>query len=194
MGSDRLQKQLHFLAEIDRLKSVLRRNRLIDGSRHENSAEHSWHISMLAVVLAEYANAPVDLLHVIKMLLIHDLVEIEAGDTFCYDEAALADQQEREQAAAERLFAMLPSDQAGEFHALWQEFEERTTPDAKFANALDRLQPVLLNYKADGGTWTEYAVPIGQVMQRNRPIQDGSTDLWQQARTMINQVMERRTV
>lgn len=185
----RLQQQIEFIAEIDRLKGILRRNTLIDGSRRENTAEHSWHISMLAIVLSEYANEPIDVLHVVKMLLIHDVVEIDAGDTFCYDDEAGMDKEEREQLAADRLFGMLPDDQAREFRALWDEFEAAETPEAKFANALDRVQPVLLNYRTGGGTWKEFNVTIEQIMKRNSPIARGSTVLWERAEAMIVDAM-----
>lgn len=185
----RLHRQIEFIAELDRLKSVLRRNTLIDGSRRENTAEHSWHIGMLAIVLAEHANESVDILHVLKMLLIHDIVEIDAGDTFCYDDEAGRDKEEREQRAADRLFGMLPDDQARELRALWDEFEAADTPEAKFANALDRLQPVLLNSRSKGGTWKQYDVSVEQVIKRNRPIAAGSATLWERAETMIHDVM-----
>lgn len=185
----RLKQQMKFIAEIDKLKNVERRNSLIDGSRRENTAEHSWHIAMLAVVLAEYSNEPVDVLHVVKMLLIHDIVEIDAGDTFCYDDVAGMDKEEREQAAADRLFGLLPEEQGREFRALWDEFEARETAEAKFANALDRVQPVLLNASSGGGTWKEYNVSKEQVFQRNLPIQDGSTTLWEVAKKLIEDAM-----
>lgn len=186
----RLRQQFEFIAEIDRLKTVLRRNTLIDKSRRENSAEHSWHISMLAVVMAEYADEPVDIAHVIKMLLVHDVVEVDAGDTFTYDEDAGLDKEERERAAADRLFALLPDDQAQQFRALWDEFEAATTPEAKFANAMDRVQPVFLNYRTNGGTWKEYGVTMEQIMRRNRPIADASTTLWKAAEAMIREAMD----
>lgn len=186
---ERLRQQLAFLAEVDRLKTVLRRNTLIDGSRRENSAEHSWHISLMALVLAEYANEPIDVFRVVQMLLIHDVVEIDAGDTFTYDPAANADKAEREQAAADRLFALLPPDQAASFRALWDEFEAGETPEAKFAQALDRLQPVFLNYLCNGGTWTEFQVPLERIVQRNGHIKKGSTVLWDCAKQMIHAIM-----
>src|SRR4051812_2906785 len=139
----RLLAQMDFLREVDKLKSVLRRTSLMDGSRRENSAEHSWHIALAAMVLAEYSNVPVDLLRAIKLLLIHDIVEIDAGDTFAFDTTAKASQAERENKAATRLFGLLPADQRAEFMALWEEFEGRVTAEAKFAGALDRLLPVL---------------------------------------------------
>lgn len=167
ISDQRLARQLAFIVEIDRLKRVLRRTLIADGSRHENSAEHSWHLAMLALVLAESAAAPVDVARVIKMVLVHDIVEIDAGDTFFYDAAATQDKAEREQAAAARIFGLLPDDQAAEFHALWQEFEDRHTPEARFAAALDRLMPLVHNYLNDGYTWRKNGVKPDQVRQRN---------------------------
>lgn len=181
-----LQKQLEFIIEIDRLKSVLRRTGLMDGSRRENSAEHSWHLSMMALVLHGHANDEVDLLRVMKMLLVHDLVEIDADDTFCYDEAGMATKDEKEAQAAERLFGMVPGEQCKQLMALWHEFEARTTPESKFANALDRLQPAIANYLNDGGTWREYGITLDQVMERLGPIADGSEALWEYAKGLID--------
>src|SRR6056297_294642 len=159
MDWQRLEQQVAFILEIDRLKTIYRRTYLTDTSRFENSAEHSWHIAVMAMLLAEHANTlEVDQLRVIKMLLIHDLVEIDAGDTFAYDTAAHADKAAREQAAADRLFGLLPADQAAEFRALWDEFESRQTPEAKFAGALDRLQPLLHNLYTHGRSWREHGV------------------------------------
>lgn len=186
----RLQQQLAFITEIDRLKSVLRRNTLGDGSRQENAAEHSWHTAMLALVLAEHANEPVDLCHVVKMLLVHDLVEVYAGDTFCYGPTDPGEKAAREQEAADRLFGLLPADQARPLRALWDEFEAAATPEAKFAQALDRLQPVLLNYRSGGGTWKRFGVPLDQILQRTRPIREGSAALWEQAEAMIHEAMQ----
>lgn len=186
-GRTRLQQQIAFLAELDRLKSVLRRNTLIDGSRRENTAEHSWHLGMLAIVLAEYADEPIDVLHVVKMVLVHDVVEIDAGDTFCYDEDAKVDK--RELAAAERLFALLPADQAKEFRALWDEYDATETAEAKFAHALDRLQPLLLNYRSGGGTWKEFDVCATQVLKRVESIGDGSEALLHAAKSMLDDAM-----
>src|SRR5690606_13001631 len=145
MSADRLQAQLAFLLEIDRLKRILRRTSLVGGDRRENSAEHSWHLAVMAMILAEHANEPVDALHVLKMLLVHDIVEIDAGDTFAYDVQANQDKEAREQAAAERIFGLLPADQRDEIRAMWEEFDARVTPEARFANAMDRLMPALQN-------------------------------------------------
>lgn len=143
MDAERLERQIQFIIEIDKLKKIYRQTILMDGSRYENDAEHSWHLGVMAILLSEYVpEGDIDILKVIKMVLIHDIIEIDAGDTFCYDDNALNDKQEREQRAADRLFAILPPDQAQEFMELWQEFEERATVEARFAAALDRLQPL----------------------------------------------------
>lgn len=163
----------------------------MDGSRRENVAEHSWHLALMAVILAEHANAPVDLLRVLKMLLIHDVVEIDADDTFCYDSEGLATKEEREQKAAERLFGMIPDPEGTELRALWEEFEARETPEAKFAAALDRVQPVLANYLTGGGTWRESGVTYDQVMERLGPVADGSQALWEYVQQLIAEAVER---
>ena len=181
-----LDSQLRFLLEADRLKGVLRQSRIIDGSRPENSAEHSWHLGLMSLVLGEYAPAGTDLNRVTAMVLVHDLVEIDAGDLFVYAGAqAQADQEEAEHAAADRLFALLPASQAAEFRALWDEFEERRTPEAKFARALDRLQPMLANYQLGGGTWTQHGVTASQVLAKVALIEDGSAALGAFARGLI---------
>lgn len=188
---DRLERQLDFILEIDRLKSVLRQTPLADGSRLENSAEHSWHLALMAVLLAEYADAPVDLLRVIKMILVHDLVEIDAGDTYCYDEQACRDKARRERAAADRIFRLLPAGQREEIRLLWEEFERRLTPEARFANALDRLQPALLNFQTRGRAWRSHGVKLEQVQRRMAPIADASTRLWAHVRTMLEEAADR---
>jgi putative hydrolase of HD superfamily len=155
-GAGRLEQQLGFILEVDKLKSVLRQTRLVDGSRRENDAEHSWEVAMMAVVLAEHAGAPIDLARVVRMLLIHDIVEIDAGDTFIYDEGARKTQVEREEQAAERLFGLLPDDQAVELRELWAEFEDLKTAESRFATAMDRLQPLLHNYHSGGAIWSKH--------------------------------------
>jgi putative hydrolase of HD superfamily len=190
-SSERLEAQIRFILEIDQLKTVLRRTWILDRSRRENSAEHSWHLAVMALLLAEYGPPGLDLPRVLKMVLVHDLVEIDAGDTFCYDAAALLDQAERERRAADRLFPLLPDDLAAELRALWEEFDARTTPEARFAAALDRLQPVLHNYATEGGTWREHRVSRDQVLERNRPMGDGAPDLWEYARALIDDAAAR---
>jgi putative hydrolases of HD superfamily len=186
---DRLRAQLAFLLEADQLKAVVRRNPLADRSRRENAAEHSWHLALFALVLAEHAAEPVDVCRVVRMLLVHDVVEIDAGDTFAYDEDGHADKLERERAAAERLFGLLPDGQARELRALWEEFEERATPEARFAHAIDRLQPILLNATAGGGTWVEHGVSIEQVRAYNHVIAAGAPGLWDHAQHVLEQAV-----
>jgi len=182
----RLQQQIQFLTEIDKLKQVLRRTWLLDQSRDENDAEHSWHIAVAAMLFLEYADDPkVDVLRVIKMLLVHDLVEIDAGDTYVYDEKACLDQAEREQKAAVRVFGLLPPDQAAEFRGLWDEFEARQTPEARYAAALDRFQPLLHNYVTGGRAWLDHAVTSDRVFVRNRPVGEGAPLLGQYAEDLI---------
>ena len=189
MNLDRLSRQLDFIVEVDELKHVLRQTLLIRDRRQENDAEHSWHLALMAVLLAEHAASEIDLPRVVKMVLIHDLVEIDAGDTFAYDEEAHADKEDRERAAAERIFNLLESDQAVELRALWDEFEARETGDSRFAAALDRLQPLLLNYHAGGDTWRKHDVRRHQVVARNRHIEDGSPALWAYASDLIDRAV-----
>ena len=191
MNTERLERQISFILEIDKLKSVLRRSYLLNEPRHENSAEHSWHLSIMALVLAEYANAEVDTLRVLKMLLVHDIVEIDAGDTFVYDLAGNETKAVREQEAAQRIFGLLPTDQQSEVQALWQEFEERTTSEAKFAAALDRLMPLLHNYHTEGRSWREHGIRKEQVLRLNRHIADGSETLWEYAEVLITEAADK---
>lgn len=177
----RLERQFRFLVEADRLKTVLRRTQLTDRSRRENSAEHSWHLALMAMLLHEQAPSGVDLAHVIRMLIVHDLVEIDAGDTFAYDAEASATREARERVAADRIFGLLPDDQAAELRALWDEFEDGRTPEARFAHAIDRLQPLLQNVYGDGGTWRSSGVTQEQVLARMRPIAEASEPLWRYA-------------
>ncbi|MEQ9552114.1 MAG: HD domain-containing protein [Coleofasciculus sp. G3-WIS-01] len=174
----RLSQQIQFILEIDKLKGILRQTRLIDDSRPENSAEHSWHLALMAIILAEYVPSQVDLGRAIIMVLLHDLVEIDAGDTFCYDVQGNQDKAIREEKAATRIFGMLPEDQGQSLREIWAEFEAAATPTAQFAVALDRLQPLLLNQQNQGGTWQLYGISEDQVMQRMAPVQDGTPQLW----------------
>ncbi|MBD2203131.1 HD domain-containing protein [Calothrix sp. FACHB-1219] len=178
METNRLTQQIEFIIEIDRLKQVLRQTLLTDGSRRENSAEHSWHLAIMAMTLAEYAPAEVDIFHAMKMLLIHDLVEIDAGDTFCYDVQANYNKSEKELQAAARLFGILPTDIGNELRLLWDEFEAGETPTAKFAAALDRIQPLLHNQQTQGGTWRIHGIRRDQVMKRVSPVETGAPELW----------------
>jgi putative hydrolases of HD superfamily len=182
----RLAQQIEFIVEIDQLKQVLRRTYLIDKSRRENDAEHSWHLGLMAILLVEHAQQPqLDLLRVLKMVLVHDLVEIDAGDTFAYDEVGAVDKAARETAAAERIFDLLPTDQAVELRALWDEFEARQTPEAQYAAALDRFQPMLHNYRTQGKAWQEHGITADQVLARNQHMADGSPALWNYARRFV---------
>lgn len=174
----RLAAQIAFIAEIDRLKTVLRLSPLLAADRRENDAEHSWHLALMVIVLAEYANEPIDVGKTLKIVLVHDLVEIYAGDTCLFDDAGRKDKAERERAAADRLFALLPEDQEEMFRSLWDEFEERRTPEARFAKSMDRLQPLLLNFGNRGGTWRTPGVTDAVVRDRTCVIGDGSRELW----------------
>ena len=186
----RLEQQLDFIVEIDKLKSVQRRTPLIDRSRCENDAEHSWELAVMAVVLAEHADSSIDLLRVVAMLLVHDLVEIDAGDTFLYDDEAAITKSAREQRAADRIFELLPADQTTQLRALWDEFEQLETPEARFAKALDRLQPLLHNYLARGGTWQEPGVNHAKVTDRKQIIDLGSPTLWAYARDVLQRAVD----
>jgi putative hydrolase of HD superfamily len=185
-AGDRLERQLAFVVELDELKRVLRRSYIRRGERLENSAEHSWHVALMAIVLAEHADRPLDLARLVAMLLVHDVVEIDAGDVFVYDGPGRAGKLEAERRAADRLFGLLPADQAREIRALWEEFEAQETAEARFARALDRLMPLIHNYRAEGRTWRENGVAAAQVFAVNEPqISQGSATLWQRARRLI---------
>lgn len=188
MSLSNLERQLAFLREIDELKSVIRMSPLINQSRRENSAEHSWHLAMYALVLAEHATKPVNVLRVVKMLLLHDIVEIDAGDTPLHAQASHAEQAEKEQRAADRLFSMLPDAQAAEFRTLWDEFEAGQTDDARFAKALDRFQPLLHNVATGGGTWIAPGLTETQVHERYGPaIARGAPALWDAATELVRE-------
>ena len=187
---ERLDQQMRFVGEIDRLKGVLRQTILAGPGRRENSAEHSWHLAMMAVTLGEHAPPGTDIGRVTAMLLLHDLVEIDAGDLFVYaDDAQQARQEKAERAAADRIFALLPPDQAASFRGLWDEFEERRTPEARFARGLDRLQPMLANLTAGGGTWKEHGITADQVLVKVQLIDDGSVSLGRYARDLVDRAV-----
>lgn len=188
----RLEKQIAFLREVDQLKHVMRQTVLVNLDRKENTAEHSWHIVLAVMTLAEYADEPIDLLHVVKMLLIHDIVEIDAGDTFAFDEVGYEDKFEREHQAAQRIFGILPDDQRDDLMALWHEFEVIETADSKFANAIDRLLPFLHNIWTDGqGSWKEHAPKYEQVYERNvRGVGVISAELWTYTQKLMNHAVE----
>ncbi|WP_421976129.1 HD domain-containing protein [Roseivirga seohaensis] len=184
---ERLRKQIEFIHEIDKLKYIQRKTKLFRSNRHENDAEHSWHLAMMVMVLTEHSNAPIDILKVLKMVLLHDIVEIDAGDTFLYDTSKSHDNWNEEFAAAERIFGLLPNDQEEEFIAVWKEFETGESNEAKFAKAIDRLQPVLQNLSNGGGTWTEFSVKFETVIKKINGIQKGSNTLWDYTEEMIDQ-------
>jgi putative hydrolases of HD superfamily len=185
MAFERIEKQVEFILEMDKLKNVIRRNYINGGQRLENTAEHSWQVALQAVLLSEYASEPVDVLRVVKMLLIHDIVEIIAGDTYIYDLELKDEQAESELAAAETLFGMLPPDQKEALKELWLEFEAKQTPDARFAKAMDRLLPLLQNYQAGGRSWREHDVSRSMVENNARNIRPGSEKLWEYAQAKI---------
>ena len=177
MEQQRLEQQLAFILELDKLKNVYRQTMVLHEDKQENDAEHSFHLALMAAVLAEYAREPVDVLHVMKMVLVHDAVEVDAGDTYAYDAAGNADKRERELKAADRIFALLPAEQAAEYRGLWDEFEARETPEAKFANALDRIQPMMLNYKKGGISWMRHGITAEQAKKRNCSIVSDGSDI-----------------
>ena len=189
---ERLEQQIAFVRELDKLKRVRRQTWLTDKSRQENAAEHSWHIAVMALVLSEYAPGDdLDMGRVMQMLLIHDIVEIDAGDTFCYDQAAVALQTDREKAAAERLFGLLPPDQTERFRGLWAEFESGRTPEALLAHSLDRLQPILNNFHTDGKSWRANGVTRRQVRERNRIVAEGAPSLWEYIEHLLRNAVAR---
>jgi putative hydrolase of HD superfamily len=187
--ADRLRRQIEFILEVDRLKEVYRQSYILHADRHENSAEHSWHLAIAALLLSEYANQPVDTSRVIRMALVHDLVEIDAGDTFIYDTAGNLEKAAKEEKAAERIFGLLPPDQRDAWRGLWNEFEQRQTVEAKFANALDRLLPVLHNYFTNGRSWKEHGITQEQALQKNAAIAEGSAVIWNLVETLIRDAL-----
>ncbi len=189
--NDRLLKDIEFIVELDKMKSILRQTSLIEEDKREDDAQHSWHIAVMAMVLNEYANEDLDDKKVIKMLLIHDIVELYAGDTFCYDKKGNKDKSERELLAADKIFGMLNKGKALEFRALWDEFEEMKTPEALFAASMDRLQPMLNNYYNDGGTWKKFGVDKDAIYKRISPVKKSSNKLWEFVEHMIEDAYSR---
>ena len=175
---ERLQKQFDFFREIDKEKFIARQTYLSDGVRKENDAEHAWHMAIMTVLLSEYANEKIDILKTVTMLLIHDHVEIDAGDTYAYDEEGKKTKRQREEKAADRIFGILPEDQQNKFRELWEEFEAGETPEAKFAHTMDNIQPMMLNDATGGKAWKEHGVRLDQIMGRNKVTPDGSKELW----------------
>lgn len=189
-GSPRLQQQINFILEVDKAKGILRSTHVSVADRRENDGEHAWHVALIALVLAEYAPPGIDLLRVIAMLLLHDIVEIDAGDVNVYDAEARVGQAARERRAADRIYGLLPSEQGLEFRKLWEDFEARESPEARFAASIDRLQPLLLNYHTQGATWRDREVTRAQVLAVNAHIAEGSQELWELARAVIDDARE----
>ena len=183
---ERLEKQMEFILEVDKVKKIVRQTYLSDASRKENDAEHSWHLALMAVLLKEYSNEEVDLAKVIPMVLIHDLVEIDAGDTYAYDEAGAETKRERETKAADRIFGLLPGDQGTWFRELWEEFEAYETAEAKFAHVLDNAQPLLLNDASNGRSWAEHGVHKSQIYKRNEHTSEGSREIWEYMKKLVD--------
>ena len=183
---ERLEKQMEFILEVDKVKKIVRQTYLSDASRKENDAEHSWHLALMAVLLKEYSNEEVDLAKVIPMVLIHDLVEIDAGDTYAYDEVGAKTKRERETKAADRIFGLLPSDQGTWLRELWEEFEAYETAEAKFAHVLDNAQPLLLNDASNGRSWAEHGVHKSQIYKRNEHTSEGSREIWGYMKKLVD--------
>ena len=187
MDRKRFEKQMAFILEADKEKNILRQTHLSGGGRQENDAEHAWHMAMMIYLLKEYANEPIDLAKTMMMALIHDIVEIDAGDTYAYDETAMASQAERERLAADRIFGLLPDDQRNELRALFEEFEAGETAEAKFARTMDNLQPLMLNNSNNGGDWREHQVTKSQIMKRHGRNQVGSAFIGEYTRELIEE-------
>lgn len=190
MQKNTIQQHVDFIKEIDKLKYIQRKTKLFNSKRNENDAEHSWHLAMMALVLAPHANTQIDLLKVLKMVLIHDIVEIDAGDTFLYDTQKSHVNTDEELIAAKRIFGLLPTEQAQEFIAIWQEFEAGETNEAKFAKAMDRFEPMLQNASNQGGTWQEFNVPYEKVFEKKKVIKNGSETIWTYAENLLNECVE----
>ncbi len=190
---ERFRKQIQFIIEVDKIKSIFRRTKLFDGTRRENDAEHSWHIALMACIMSEYSNVEIDLLKVIKMQLVHDLVEIDAGDIIVYAENQ-TEKYDKEKQGALRVFGLLPEDQRDEYLGLWLEFEERKTPEARFAGALDRLEPIMQNYLNGGDSWIENNIEYDRIVDVNQRIGLGSDELWHYAMQMIEEYKENKII
>jgi len=191
MQTDTLLKQIAFIKEIDKLKYIQRKTKLFNSDRYENDVEHSWHLAMMTIVLAKHSDKPIDVLKVLKMVLIHDIVEIDAGDTFIYDSTKSHTNTEEEFLAAKRIFGLLPTEQAEEFISTWKEFEDGVTDEAKFARSIDRFEPLLQNTSNNGGTWVEFNIPYDRVYEKKKAIEKGSTTLWKYAEQLINESVEK---
>jgi len=191
MFPDKLLKQIDFIKEIDKIKYIQRRTKLFNSDRNENDAEHSWHLALMAIVLAEYSNEPIDILKVVKMVLVHDIVEIDAGDIFIYDTQKNHSNTNEERIAAKRIFGILPEEQANELIAIWEEFEAGITNEAKFAKTMDRLEPLLQNTSNNGGTWAEFNVDYNKVLEKKSQIKNGSDTIWDYAEKLINESVDK---
>ena len=191
MNPENLLKQINFIKEIDKLKYIQRKTKLFNSDRPENDAEHSWHLAMMTIVLAEHSDQPIDVLKVLKMVLIHDIVEIDAGDIFIYDTLQNHTNTEQERIAAKRIFGLLPEEQAEEFIAIWEEFEAGITDEAKFAKTMDRFEPLLQNTSNNGGTWAEFNVPYQKVYDKKKAIKEGSATIWNYAENLINESVKK---
>lgn len=184
---NRLEQQISFLLEVDKMKKIYRQTHILGRERAENDAEHSWHLALMAFLLSEYANDKVDVAKVMKMVLVHDLVEIDAGDTYAYDEKGNASKRERELKAADRIFGLLPEEQGKELRNLWDEFEEYETPEAKYAHTLDNFQPLMLNNANGGGDWKDHKVRKSQIYKRNAKTGEGSREIWEYMAELIDE-------
>lgn len=191
MNTEDLLHQIAFIKEIDKVKYIQRKTKLFNSDRNENDAEHSWHLALMAIVLAEHSDQPIDVLKVVKMVLIHDIVEIDAGDIFLYDTQINHDNTDQERLAANRIFGLLPEKQAQDFIAIWEEFEAGETSEAKFARSMDRLEPLLQNTSNNGGTWKEFDVPYSKVYEKKSVIKEGSQTIWNYAEGLINESVEK---
>ncbi len=191
MQLNQLLKQIEFIKEIDKLKYIQRKTKLFNSDRNENDAEHSWHLAMMVLILAEHSNAPIDIPKVLKMVLIHDIVEIDAGDTFLYDTTKNHVNTEEELIAAHRIFGILPENQAQEFISIWQEFEEGKSNEAKFAKTMDRLEPILQNMSNKGGTWAEFNVSYDTVIEKTKGMVKGSTTIWEYTENQLHEAVDK---
>lgn len=191
---NRLEQQMNFIMEVDKLKTIYRQNYITGGTRKENDAEHSWHLAMMAYLLGEHSNEEIDVLKTIGMLLIHDLVEIDAGDTYAFDNIGSVDKFDRERQAASRIFSLLPEDQGKKMMDLWLDFEEQNTPESKFANAIDKIQPVLLHKITDGKSWKEHNVSLSQIEKRQEKTPEASTKIWEYAKEIIDEHVEKGNI
>ncbi|MEN2400013.1 HD domain-containing protein [Flavobacterium sp. MC2016-06] len=191
MFPEKLLKQIDFIKEIDKIKYIQRKTKLFNSDRNENDAEHSWHLAVMAIVLAEHSNEAIDVLKVVKMVLIHDIVEIDAGDIFIYDTQKSHDNTDEERLAANRIFGLLPEEQAQDFIKIWEEFEAGETNEAKFAKSMDRLEPLLQNTSNNGGTWKEFDVKYDKVYEKKSVIKEGSKHIWDYAEKLIDESVEK---